>query len=133
MRGNAPLVAGVPDPTLRLPRLGSSKAITLMVDDSDLPERPRAEPEIIPPGQSGRRPGQPAWPPAWGPYGAGQARGAQRIYVMRPGPLGFAVLMLALALIVALVLLILVGTFLLWIPVIALLVVVGAIYRFLRR
>jgi hypothetical protein len=41
--------------------------------------------------------------------------------------------MLALALIVALVLLILVGTFLLWILVIALLVVVGAIYRFLRR
>jgi hypothetical protein len=52
---------------------------------------------------------------------------------MRPGPLGFAVLTLALALIVALVLLIIVGTFLLWIPVVALLVVVGAVYRFLRR
>jgi hypothetical protein len=103
-----------------------------MVDDSD-PERPRAEPEIIPPGQQERRPGQPAWPPASGPYGAGQARGTQRIYVMRPGPLGFAVLMLALALVVALVLLIIVGTFLLWIPVVALLVVVGAVYRFLRR
>ena len=104
-----------------------------MVDDSDLPEQPRAEPEIIPPGQSGRRPGQPAWPPAWEPYGASQARGTQRIYVMRPGPLGFAVLTLALALIVALVLLIIVGTFLLWIPVVALLVMVGAAYRFLRR
>ena len=104
-----------------------------MVDDFDPPEQPRAEPEIIPPDQTGRRSGQPVWPPAWRPYDAGQARGTQRVYVMRPGPLGFAILTLALALIVALVFLIVIGAFLLWIPVVALLVVVGAVYRFLRR
>ena len=101
----------------------------LMVDNFDPPEQPRAEPEIIPPDQTGRRSSQ----PAWGPYGAGQTRGTHRVYVMRPGPFGFAILTLALALIVALVFLIVIGTFLLWIPVVALLVVFGAVYRFLRR
>ena len=104
-----------------------------MADNFDPPERPRAEPEIIPPDQTGRRSGRPAWPPAWGPHGAGQARETQRIYVMRPGPLGFAILTLALALIVALIFLVVIGAFLLWIPVVALLVVVGAVFRFLRR
>jgi hypothetical protein len=53
--------------------------------------------------------------------------------VMRPGPLGFAIFTLALAFIIALVFLIVIGAFLLWIPVVALLVVVGAVYRLLRR
>jgi hypothetical protein len=104
-----------------------------MVDNFDPPEQPRAEPEIIPPDQTGRRSSRPPWQPAWGPYGAGQTRGTHRVYVMRPGPFGFVILTLALALIVALVFLIVIGTFLLWIPVVALLVVFGAVYRFLRR
>jgi hypothetical protein len=104
-----------------------------MVDDFDPAERPRAEPEIIPPDQARRRPGQPAWPPVSRPYGAWQARETQRVYVVRPGPLGFVIFTLALALIVVLVFLIVIGAFLLWIPVVALLVAVGAVYRFLRR
>jgi len=122
MRGNAPLVTAAADPTL-----------TSMVDNTDPPERPRAEPEIIPPDRTGRRSGQPTWPPAWGSSASGGAYGSQRIYVMRPGPLGFAVMALVLAVILSLVFLVVIGAFLLWIPVVALLVVVGAVYRFLRR
>jgi hypothetical protein len=104
-----------------------------MVDDSDLPERPRVEPEIIPPDHGGRQSGQSAWRPAWGRYGAGQARATHRIYVMRPGPLSFAALMLAIALIVAVIFVAIIGAVLIWIPVVALLVAVAAVYRFLRR
>jgi hypothetical protein len=104
-----------------------------MADNSDLPERPRVEPEIIPPDRTGPQSGPSAWRPAWGPYGTGQARTTQRIYVVRPGPLGFAALMLAFALIVAVIFVTIIGAFLLWIPMVALLVAVAAVYRFLRR
>jgi hypothetical protein len=52
---------------------------------------------------------------------------------MRPGPIGVAVLMLVLLLIVAAVALTVIGAFLIWIPVVALFVAVAAVYRFLRR
>ncbi len=61
-------------------------------------------------------------------------RRTQRVFVMRPpGPLGFAVLMLVLALIVAAIFVTIIGAFLIWIPVVALFVAVAAVYRFLRR
>jgi hypothetical protein len=102
-----------------------------MVDDQPPPERPRLEPEIIPPDRGGRRSDsrQPPWQTAW----SSQARGTQRIYVTRLGPFGFAMLMLVLALLTAAIFLAIVGAVLIWIPVVALIVVAAAIYRFFRR
>ena len=103
-------------------------------DDKDQPELPRVEPEIIPPDRSASGPGRGAdWRrPAWRPYGPNQTAGMHRVYVGRIGPFGFAVLVLALAILAAVFLLIFAGVILLWLPVVALLIVAGAIFRFLR-
>ena len=100
-----------------------------MANDTNPPERPRAEPEIIPPEHDGR--GQ--WRPIWGSYGSGQAHGTQRVYVTRVGPLGFVGLLLIVALIVAVIVVAIVGAFLLWIPLVAVLLALAAASRFLRR
>ena len=102
-----------------------------MAKYSDQPERPRAEPEIIPPDRSGG-PGRrdPAWPP---PDGFTPAYGTQRVYVGRIGPFGFALLLLVIGFLAAVMLLILIGTALLWIPLVAVLVVAAVISRLFRR
>jgi hypothetical protein len=106
-----------------------------MVDDQNQPERPRAEPEIIPPDHAGGRGSNPPWQQTWQTSWSQDAtRRTQRVFVMRPpGPLGFAVLMLVLALIVVAIFVTIIGAFLIWIPVVALFVAVAAVYRFLRR
>ena len=71
------------------------------------PERPRFEPEIIPPSHSGRRDREENWPPP--PYSDTQMRGSHRVYVGRIGPFGFALVMLVVGLLVAVLLLILIG------------------------
>jgi hypothetical protein len=93
-----------------------------MVDDANPPERPRAEPEIIPPDRTGRRAWDSPWQANQGFYGNGPdgAWRNQRIFVMRPGPLGFIAVMLVLGLIVAAIVVALIGTLLVWIPVVAL-------------
>jgi hypothetical protein len=107
-----------------------------MDNDPNLPEHPRAEPEIIPPDRTGRRdspsqlPWQTTWQTSWGQDGTRQS---QRIFVMRPGPLGFAAILLVLGLIIAAIILALIGTLLIWIPAVALCVVIAAVYRFFRR
>jgi len=107
----------------------------IMVDNSNKPERPRAEPEILPPERSGapddRRFGGRGtnMPP---PFGT-TARGTHRIYVGRIGPLGFALLLVAIALLGALMLFILIGAALIWIPVVTVLLVIAAISGLLRR
>jgi len=106
-----------------------------MADNSNRPERPRAEPEIIPPDRNGR-PGDrrfdgrgPAWPP---PFGT-TAGGTHRVYVGRIGPLGFALLLLVIGFLAAFMLFILIGAALIWIPVVAVLLIVAAIAGLLRR
>jgi hypothetical protein len=102
-----------------------------MAKYSDQPERPRAEPEIIPPDRSGG-PGRrdPAWPP---PDGFTPAYGTQRVYIGRIGPFGFALLLLVIGFLAAVMLLILIGTALLWIPLVAVLVIAAVISRLFRR
>jgi len=106
-----------------------------MADNSNRPERPRAEPEIIPPDRSGgpddRRFGVhgPAWPPTFGTT----AHGSQRIYIGRIWPLGFALLFLVIGMLAAVLLFILIGAALIWIPVVAVLLVVAAIGGLFRR
>lgn len=101
-----------------------------MTDDQNKPERPRLEPEIIPPDRA--RQGSDWRQPAWRPFASSDTRGTQRIYVTRVGPFGAAVVMLVLALLVAAFFVVFVGALLIWIPVVALLVVVAAVYRLLR-
>src|SRR5215472_4318982 len=98
-----------------------------MADKKDQPERPRREPEIIPPGKDwpGRKP---PWPPNYG-YSANRSR----IYVGRIGPLGFALLVLMVALFGGVFLLALIGAVLIWFPVLLVLVVIAAIAGLIRR
>jgi hypothetical protein len=99
-----------------------------MAKYSNEPERPRAEPEIIPPDRGGRR--GPDWPPS---YGFTQARSAHRVYVSRIGPFGFALLMLVVGLLGGVLLLALIGAALIWIPVVAVFLVIAAVSGLLRR
>jgi len=95
-----------------------------MADNQNQPERPRYEPEIIPPDGSRHR-------ADWRPYAPGG--GTQRIFVARLGPFGMALMLLAFAVLVAVIMLAILGAVLLWVPVVALLVAVAAVMRFLRR
>jgi hypothetical protein len=104
-----------------------------MVDDANPPERPRAEPEIIPPDRKSGRDWNSPWQRSQRPFGTDGAWRTQRIFVMRPGPLGFIAVMLILGLIVAAIFIALIGTLLIWIPAVALCVVIAAVYRFLLR
>ncbi len=97
-----------------------------MADDRTTPERPRAEPEIIPPDRSGRR-------STWYPDGYTQARGTHRLYVARVGPFGFALLMLALVALAAVILLFLLGAVLIWIPIVAVAMIAAAIFGRFHR
>jgi hypothetical protein len=96
-----------------------------MADDRTPPEQPRVEPEIIPPDRSGR------YSP-WRPYGFAETRGA-RIHVTRVGPFGIALLMLAIAAVVTIVMIAVLGAVLIWIPIVAVALIVGALLRVLRR
>jgi hypothetical protein len=105
-----------------------------MADDpknSNEPELPRVEPEIIPPNRRGPYDREERWPPP--PYGFTQMRGTHRVFVGRVGPFGFALIMLIAGLLAAVLLLILIGAALIWIPVVAALVIIAAISGLLRR
>jgi hypothetical protein len=102
-----------------------------MTDDREQPERPRVEPEIIPPERGGR--GTSRSEPFWGPGVFTQQRGTHRVFVGRVGPFGIALLLLAIAAVVALALIVLVGAVLIWIPVIAVVAVAAAFAGLFRR
>ena len=98
-------------------------------NNGDESERPRVEPEIIPPGRRGpydRGYGGP-------PFGFTPMRGTQRIYVGRIGPFGFALILLIAGFLAAVLLLILIGAALIWIPVVAVLVVIAGLAGLFRR
>ena len=102
-----------------------------MVDDSNQPKRPRVEPEIIPPD---RNPPRPAWrQQAWQPSFSTAADDTRRVYVARLGPLGFALLMLIVGIVVGLIILAVIGAVLIWIPIMLMLVAVGALIRLWLR
>ena len=100
-----------------------------MPSNRDQPERPRREPEIIPPGNDWPGPGSP-WPPD-NKFDA--RRRTHRVYVGHIGPLGFALLILMLALFGGVFLLVLIGAALIWFPVLLLFVVIAAIAGVIRR
>jgi hypothetical protein len=100
-----------------------------MAKNPNQPERPRVEPEILPPDRGGGSGGR-GWPPP--PYGS-TGQSAHRIYVSRIGPIGFALLLLVIGLLSGVLLLVLISAALIWIPVVAVLVIIAAISGLLRR
>jgi len=82
-------------------------------------EHPRSEPEIIPPGDPRLR-AEDTFP------------GTQRIYVARLGPFGLTMVVLAVAFLAAVILLLLLGAFLIWIPLAGLILAIAVISSMLR-
>jgi hypothetical protein len=99
-----------------------------MPSHRDEPERPRQEPEIIPPGADWPRRNS-SFPPNHG----FDARGTHRIYVSRIGPLGFALFMIIAALFGGVLLLALIGAALIWFPFLLLFAVIAGIAGLIRR
>jgi len=99
-----------------------------MAHDRDKTEWPRVEPEIIPPDRSGR---QSDW--ARAPWHGGQStRATHRVYITRLGPFGVALLLLAIAAVVTMLLIAVLGALLFWIPIAAAAVLVAAVFRLWR-
>lgn len=101
-----------------------------MADDRNQPERPRAEPEIIPPDRSGPRSDWRNSP--WSAEPFGRTRASHRVYVTRVGPFGIALMILAIAAILAIIMVAVLGAVLIWIPVVAVVIVAAALIRLLR-
>jgi hypothetical protein len=91
------------------------------------PERPKVEPEIIPPGEPGPRPRGASW--MWVSSGHGQAR---TVRFETRGPLGLIPALLMLGLGAAVVLVLLLGLVLLWIPI-SIAIAAAILWSFLRR
>ncbi|MBO0758548.1 MAG: hypothetical protein J2P54_22080 [Bradyrhizobiaceae bacterium] len=89
-------------------------------------EQPRSEPEIIPPGSSdGWQRGRSR------PYFR-TGEGTNRIYVTRLGPFSTFLLVAAIAVVAALLFIVLLGAFLVWIPIIGLVLAIAIITGLLR-
>src|SRR5690348_6312612 len=101
-----------------LTRRQARESRSAMTNNGKAPERPRVEPEIIPPDRTRSA-------PRGAPYF--ETSGTHRVYVTRIGPLGGVLLMLALALFVAVGGLLFVGALLISIPLVAFLIIVGVI------
>jgi hypothetical protein len=99
-----------------------------MSDRPTPPERPKVEPEIIPPGEPGPRPRGATW--VWTSSDRGQGR-TVRIET-RGGPIGLVAALLMLGIGSAVVLALLLGLVLLWIPV-SIAIAAAILWSFLRR
>ena len=91
-----------------------------MTEDRTTPERPRAEPEIIPPDRDRGR-------SAWRARASMDTEQTHRIYVARVGPLGGLLLVLVVGVLAAVMLFALLGALLISIPVVAFIVLLAAL------
>jgi hypothetical protein len=98
-----------------------------MTDQPRPPERPKVEPEIIPPGARGSSPRGASW--TWVSSGRGEGR---TVKFETRGPLGLVTALLMLGLGSAIVLALLLGLVLLWIPV-SIAIAVAILWSFFRR
>jgi hypothetical protein len=96
-----------------------------MVDDRNKPERPRLEPEIIPPGHA-------RYHSAWHAQSFAETNGTHRIYMRRLGPFGGILLLAAIVVVALIALLAFVGALLLWVPLLALVLLIAAVSGLLR-
>jgi hypothetical protein len=98
-----------------------------MSDRATPPERPKVEPEIIPPGERGPSPRGASW--MWVSSGRGHGR---TVKFETRGPLALVLALLMLGLGSAVVLALLLGLVLLWIPV-SIAIAVAILWSFFRR
>jgi hypothetical protein len=90
-------------------------------------EKPRSEPEIIPPKHVGRT-----------AQGAPRmrvfvdTRGTERVYIAKPGPLGIILVILIASILSAVMLVLLLSAFLIAMPVVVLLIVAAIVAGLLR-
>lgn len=96
-----------------------------MADDRNRPERPRFEPEIIPPGHA-------RYHPTWRAQSYAETNGTHRIYMRRLGPFGGILLLAAIVVVALIALLAFVGALLLWVPLLALVLLIAAVSGLLR-
>src|SRR6266540_1065223 len=95
------------------------------MNERSTPERPRAEPEILPPERGKSRDRR---PPHWFADADGaQMHGSYRIRVMKLGPVGASLLALGIGLASAAFFVVMLGTLLVLIPVIGLLLAAAII------
>ena len=94
---------------------------------SSRPERPRSEPEIIPPDRGGRRDGRGHVWTTTDEHG-----GTHRIYVAQPGPFAIIAALIIAGLVFAGIVLLLLGLVLFWIPVIILVVAALLLVGYIR-
>jgi hypothetical protein len=87
-------------------------------------DKPRSEPEIIPPDNAGRDAHQRRV--------FANARGDERVYVARLGPLGFIIVVLITAILSAVLLVLLLGALLFWLPLLVLFVAGAVIVAVLQ-
>jgi hypothetical protein len=101
-----------------------------MMDERRMPvgEKTRAEPEIIPPDRGDRQ----SRSGAAGIRVFLDGNGVRHVYVARLGPLGMVVLALIVSVLLAITLVLLLGVFLIWIPLVGLLVAAAIISGLLR-
>jgi hypothetical protein len=91
-------------------------------------EKPRSEPEIIPPDHAGRRTAQGA--PRTRAFI--DAHGTERIYIARLGPLGLILAILTTGILSAVMLILLFAAFLIWLPLVIFFIAGAIIFGFLR-
>jgi hypothetical protein len=89
--------------------------------------RPRSEPEIIPPGHSGRNERGGIW------VSVDDNDGPRRIYMARPGPFTIILALAVLALIALIMLILLLSVAVIWIPVVIALIAAFMLSIYWRR
>jgi hypothetical protein len=89
-------------------------------------EKPRAEPEIIPPNRDDRQSGT----VRIRVFADGNS--VRHVYIARLGPLGVLMLALMIGILFVMILVLLVGAFLIWIPLVGMLVAAGITSSLLR-
>ena len=95
-------------------------------NDRNVPEQPRSEPEIIPPGRA--RSGDNSRIFVAIDNGSGG-----RMYIARPGPFTIILALLIVGLIAAVILVALLGIVLIWIPVVVVLIAAAFLSASLRH
>ncbi len=91
-------------------------------------EEPRSEPEIIPPDRGGKRPPR-GGSRVWISIDRGDGR---RTYVKQPGPFTIVLAIVGLILVVAVVVMLLLGALLIWVPIAAVIAVGAIVVAFLK-
>lgn len=91
------------------------------------PSRPRSEPEIIPPGQSGRNGRGGIW------VSVDENGETRRIYMARPGPFTIILALAVLALVALVMMILLLSVAVIWIPFVIFLIAAFVLSMYWRR